>query len=36
MADENEENITQLREKLERTTSELNRIKQLLGEKVRV
>ncbi|CAB3986945.1 adenylyltransferase and sulfurtransferase MOCS3 [Paramuricea clavata] len=33
MADENEENIQQLREKLDHTTSKLNQMKQLLSEK---
>jgi peptidoglycan hydrolase CwlO-like protein len=35
MADKNEENIQQLREKLDHTTSKLNQMKQLLSEKVR-
>ena len=35
MTDENEQNIQQLRAKLDCTTSELSRIKQLLNKKVR-
>ena len=35
MADKNEENIVELRKKLDRATTRLDRIQQLLSEKVK-